>query len=264
MSIVTNSDVLAYLAACGQAVPTALNALVTMARTSAEIGLRNFVGYNPERQTVVDLLPHGTGNVRGDGDYTAAGFDLSAGGQVVARGIGRESRRELVLTQLPVRSITSAYDNATAWNTDGGYWPDSSLLNPNTYYLDAPQLGAKCWSGIVYRGTGSWSQSPRCVKVTYESGLTPAELAEDGEFVCFRMAVLTACAAALGKIIARGRVALTGHVVTSVSIEDFSASFGGAGGSSLGTADGVGLAGVDFPTESRMYVKNYRHPAFLI
>lgn len=262
MSIVSNTDVLAYLAASGQAVPAALNALVTMARNSAEMGLRQYVGYNPERQTVIDLLPQGTGNVRGDGDYTAAGFDLSAGGQVVAKGVGRESRRELVLTQLPVRSITEVYDNSTAWNTAGGLWPASSLLNAGAYYLDPAQFGGLCWSGILYRNTGSWSMSPRSVKVTYESGLTVAELAEDGEYVAFRMAVLTACAATLGKIIARGRVALTGHVVSSVSIEDFSASFGGTGGASLGTSDGVGLAGVDFPTESRMYVKNYRHTAY--
>jgi hypothetical protein len=48
----------------------------------------------------------------------------------------------------------------------------------------------------------------------------------------------------------------------SVSIEDFAASFGGQGGTSLGSADGVGLAAVDFPTESRMWVKGFRHPAF--
>lgn len=261
MSITTNADVTNYLAACGQTIPPALTLLVTLARNAAEKGLRDYVGYNPERQTVVELLPHGAGNLQGDGDASSAGFDMSPGGMVVPRGIGRVSRRDLVLGQLPVRSVTSVYDNPAAWNTAGGEWPATSLLNANGYYIDAPTVGGLCWSGILYRNVGAWSHPPRSIKVTYESGLTVAELSETGEWCNFRMAVLTAAASALGKIIARGRVALTGHIVSSVSIEDFSASFGGAGGTSLGSADGMGLAAVDFPTESRQWVRNYRHPA---
>lgn len=267
MSITNNTDVIKYVTACGQAIPPGLTLLITLARTSAERALRDYLGYLIERQTVVEYLPHGAGNLRTDGDGSAAGFDLSPGGMVVSRGVGRTSRREIVLGQLPVRSITTVYDNPTAWNTAGGDFPASSLLPDNNYYLDSPQgtgTGAYCWSGIVYRNVGSWATLARAIKVTYESGLTAAELDEEGEFPGFRMAVLTAAAANLGKMLARGRVALTGHIVSSVSIEDFAASFGGAGGTSLGSADGVGLAAVEFPTESRGWVKNYRHPAGLI
>lgn len=263
MSIVSNNDVRNYVSACGQAIPAALAGLITLARTSAERGLKEFVGYSPERQTVVEYLPHGVGNVRSDGDASSGGFEMSPGGMVISRGL-RQGRRDLVLGQLPVLSLTSVYDNPVAWNTAGGDWPASSLLSAGTYYLDLPTASGLCWSGLVYRNVGTWATVARSIKVTYESGLTTAQLAEDGEYSNFRLAVLTAAASALGKILARGRVALTGHVVSSVSIEDFAASFGGTGGTSLGTADGVGLAGVDFPTESRMYLKNFRHPAYLI
>jgi len=267
MSITNNSDVMNYVSACGLPIPNGLTLLVTLARNAAEQGLRQFLGYRIERQTVTEMLPWGEGNLRTDGDGTASGFDLSPGGMVVSRGVGRTSRRELVLGQLPVRSITSVYDNPSAWNVAGGDFPASSLLSPNVYYLDAPEntgSPAYCWSGILYRNVGSWATLPRAIKVTYEAGLDAAELADDGEFPQFRLAVLTAAAANLGKILARGRVALTGHIVSSVSIEDFSASFSGTGGTSLGSADGIGLSGVDFPTESRQWVKNFRHPAYFV
>jgi hypothetical protein len=242
-------------------VPPALTPLITMARTAAENALQEYIGYNPELNTWVEYLPQGTGNLRGDGDSTSAGFDLTPSGLVVSRGVGRTTRREIVLSNIPVLSVASIYDNPAAWNFAGGQWPDSSLLDPNVYYLDQPTQGGKVWSGIVYRNAGSWTTVARGIRITYTAGLTPAELAEDGRWSMFRMAVLTAAAAALGKIIARGRVALTGYLVSSVAIEDFSASFSGQGGSALGSADGVGLAGVDFPTESRQWVRNYRHPA---
>lgn len=261
MSIVTDADVIAYVQACGQTISAALSALVSLARTNAERGMQDYLGYLIERQTVEEFLPYGTGNTRGDGDGSSGGFDLSPGGQVVARSVGRGQRRELVLTQLPVRSVTTVYDNPAAWNTAGGLWPASSLLTGNAYYLDAPRTGAYCWSGILYRNVGSWSLTPRAVKLTYEAGLTPTELTTT--FPQFRLAVLTASAIALGKILARGRVALTGHVVSSVSIEDFAASFSGVGGASLASADGVGLSGVDFPTECRSMVSKWRHPAWL-
>jgi hypothetical protein len=263
MSIVSNADVTAYVTACGAAVPAGLGTLVTLARAAAERGLRDFIGYSIEQAAVTEYLPHGAGNPRGDGDGSAAGFDLSASGMVVSRGVGRQGRRELVLGKLPVRSVASVYDNPAAYNTAGGDWPATSLLPAANYYLDTPGADSLCWSGILYRNVGSWATLARCVKVTYTAGLTAAELAEDGDYPNFRLAVLTAAALTLGKILARGRVALTGHVVSSVSIQDFSASFGGTGGTSLGTADGVGLAGVDFPTEARGWVKNYRHMAYL-
>lgn len=265
MSITTNADLQAYVTACGVAVPSGLSALLTLARNAAEQGLRQYIGYRIERQTVTEYLPWGEGNLRTDGDGTASGFDLSPGGLVVSRGVGRTSRRELILGQLPVRSITTVYDNPTAWNTAGGLWPDSSLLPANVYYIDAPESSASpsyCWSGVLYRNVGSWANLPRAIKVTYDAGLDATELADDGEFPQFRMAVLTAAAMNLGKMLARGRVALTGHIVSSVSIEDFAATFSGTGGTSLGSADGIGLAGVDFPTESRMWVKAFRHPAY--
>lgn len=268
MSILTNSDVTDYITACGLSVPSGLSGLVTLARNAAEKGLREYLGYDIESQAeVVEYLPHGVGNVLLEGDATSVGFDLTPGGQVVTRGMGRPAQRSLVLGQLPVRSITSVYDNSGAWNTAGGDWPDSSLVPETNYYLDKPEESGRrsyCWSGIVYRNAGAWSRVPRCVKVTYASGLSAGELAADGDFPMFRLACLIAAGQTLGKILARGRVALTGQIVTSVSIQDFSASFGGAGGSALGSADGVGLAAVDFPTEARMYVKNFRHPAYFM
>jgi hypothetical protein len=264
MAIVQKADVEAYVKACGLPIPPALATLVSLARAAAERALFDYLGYDPQRNTVIEYLPHGTGNNRGDGDASSAGFDMTPSGMVVSRGVGRVARLEMVLTQLPVLSITSVYDNAAAWNVAGGDWPASSLLPANTYWLDAPTQGGKVWSGIVYRNAGSWNTVPRSIRVTYESGLTPEELAEDGTYPNFRMAVLTAAAVKLGKIIAQGRVALTGHIVSSVSIEDFAASFGGVGGTSLGSADGVGIAGTEFPTEAKMWVKRYRHPAALV
>lgn len=256
MPIVSSGDCLAYVRACGLAVPPGLAPLIAFVRASCERMLKDYVGYELEYDAArVAYLPHHMGNTRTDADFTGVGFDM-AGGQVVQREVGRNTKRELVLPELPVKSVASVYDNSAAWNTAGGDWPASSLLAANAYYLDTPDGAGRCWSGVLYRNVGSWTNIPRAVKVTYAAGLTAAELEDD--YPNFKLAVLTAFAINFGKILARGRVALTGHMATSFSIEDFSVSLGT---NPLANPDGAGLQGVDFPTEARQLVRNYVHPA---
>src|SRR5690606_27255692 len=83
---------------------------------------------------------------------------------------------ELQLTSLPLRSITSIYEDPGAYGGQApGAFPEGSLLTSGVDYYFVPDKDGLCRSGIVRRH-GAWSQVPGSIKVTYVSGYTAAEL----------------------------------------------------------------------------------------
>lgn len=91
----------------------------------------------------------------------------------------------LQLRNVPVRSITSVY---ATWTPGGAGWPASNLLSPDAYYLDSEEPGL-CRSGLLYRVDGlTWPAVPRSVRVSYQGGWTPDELAT-GEAQAISLAV---------------------------------------------------------------------------
>lgn len=251
MSITTDSEVLAYIQINEKCLTPSMRGLVTRVRNKAENLVREYVGYEVESATVVEYFPQKTIPIRAEGDGTSAGFEMVAG-LVVPRQTFPTYRRELALTQLPVRSITSVYDNPAAYNVAGGEWPEGSLLPTNSYYLDRDIEGAPVWSGILFRNVGSWSTSPRSIRVTYVAGLTAAELHPvTGRYTEYAHAVQVTCAKMLADIAARSNMARTGQGATSsVSVEDFAASFAGQNSGMIGSFLGTGVGSAAMPTEA--------------
>ena len=262
MAITTDSEVLSYIQINDKCLTPSMRALVTRVRNKAENLIREFVGYEIEQQTVVEYFPAKNVPVRAEGDAAAGGFDL-LGGNLVPRSTFPAYRRELVLTQLPVRSITSVYDNSAAYNVAEGDWPETSLLPTNAYVLDRDREDAPVWSGILYRNAGSWSSVPRTIKVTYVAGLTAAELNPvSGRYTEFVHAVQVTCAKMLADIAARSNMARTGQgPTTSVSVEDFAASFAGQNAAMIGAFLGAGVGSAVLPTEAMQALRDRVHPA---
>jgi len=86
----------------------------------------------------------------------------------------------LLLTQYPVRSVASVYEDVGAHAGSGtNAWSSDSLLAEGTdYYVDYKFSGF-CTSGLLYRLGSSWPGAGRSVKVTYTAGYTADELKGD-------------------------------------------------------------------------------------
>ena len=259
MSLATDNDVLAYVQVNDRCLTASMRDLVKKVRIKAENLVKEYVGYNIEQATYVELLPSKTLSIRAEGDLTSVGFDL-VGGTVVPRSTFPSSRREIVLQQLPVRSIQAVYDNPSAYNTAGGDWPVGSQLPTNAYFIDRDYEDEPCWSGILYRNTGSWGIAARTIRIEYTAGLTAAELST--RYTEFNQAVLVTCAKMLADIAARSNMVRTGAgPVSSVSIQDFAASFAGGNQGLIGSFLGTGVGSAALPTEAAQWVATRRHPA---
>lgn len=261
-AITTDSEVLAYIQINDKCLTPSMRGLVTRIRNKAENLVREYVGYEVTEATYTELMPAKTLPIRSEGDNTASGFELMAG-LVVPRTTFPTNRKELVLSQIPVRSIVSVYDNAAAYNVAEGEWPASSLLPTNAYYLDRDYVGEPVWSGILFRNVGSWATAPRSIKIEYVAGLTAAELnPATGRYTEFVHAVQVTCAKMLADIAARSNMARTGQGPTSsVSVEDFAASFAGRNMAMIGAFLGTGVGSAAMPTEAMQVLAHRVHPA---
>lgn len=261
-AITTDSEVLAYIQINDKCLTPSMRALVTRIRQRAENMVREYVGYEVTQATYTELFPSKTLSIRVEGDNTAAGFELMAG-MAVPRTTFPTNRRELVLSQLPVRDILSVYDNSAAYNTAEGDWPATSLLPTNAYYLDRDYVGEPVWSGILYRNVGSWATAQRSIKIEYTAGLTAAELNPvTGRYTEFVHAVQVTCAKLLADIAARSNMARTGQgPLSSVSVEDFAASFAGQNMAMIGAFLGTGVGSSAMPTEAMQVLAHRVNPA---
>ena len=262
MSLVTDSEILDYLQLNDKCLTPSMRALVTRVRVKAENLVKQFVGYNIEQATYSELQPSKTLAGRADVDTVGGGFDL-IGGTVVPRSTFPSTRRELVLAQLPVRTVSAVYDNPAAYNVAGGDWSTpGSALAANAYYLDLDNVGGLCWSGILHRNVGSWGIVPRSIRIDYTAGLTAAELA--GDYTEFGHAVILTAAKMLADIAARANMVRTGTgPMQSVSVEDFGATYAGQNLAFMGSFLGTGVGSAKMPTEAMQVLMHRVHPASL-
>jgi hypothetical protein len=183
--------------------------------------IESVLGWALERQTFTDYLP--AYPERTLGSPLVLGYDMAS---EVGRGV-------LQLPRIPVRSVTSVYENPDAWMSGdpAGSWPDTTLLSSDDYLPDWSSAGIS-WSGLLTRSNGLWSYEPRGVKVTYVAGLTPSEL--NSQYPLIKNALLKTLVSNYSRDSQISRTISLGGVVRSVSVEDFSVTFtdpnsGGAG-----------------------------------
>lgn len=224
MSILTfTTDVLPWLEASGNSLSTAQKTVLTTELVAVEAAIKKYLGFGVEQATVTEYYPDRMANVAGDVDDVMGGGSWDVlGGQVVGRTRGDRWQNALMLRHVPVRSITSVYENLGAWNTAGGSFPSGTLLPTNAYYLDIQDDTVGSMTGALYRISGVWPHLPRVCKITYVHGYTSGEI--DTLFPEVKAAIRHEMGIVATRILQLSRMIATGPV-SSVSIEDFSTSF---------------------------------------
>lgn len=256
MSIVSNTEILACLQAAGVTLTAAGQSLVTLYHPLIEGRVKEFLGYAVEEATYTEYYPATSVNRWADGDPINGGYDL-LGGQAVPRQRGNISRQVLRLREVPVRVITAVYENPGAFFTAGGTWPAASLLPTNAYYLDSLD-GDFCWSGWLYRQNGLWSTQARTIKVTYEAGMSSAEILAKRPAI--KLATLKAVTSSITAEIMKSRALGAFGLPASHSIKDFSMSYDYASAFKLLGNPGV----MDLPQDVKQLLEPYRHMPRLI
>jgi hypothetical protein len=151
-------------------------ALVNALQPRVERLVQTALGYQVATGHYIEYLPPMMVPAATD-PLVEGALDLSSWGGAGAGISAFASAPTLQLANVPVRAITSIHENDNAWqNGPGGYWPADTLLTYGTdYLLDVSEDGL-CRSGIVLRPGGSWSLTPRSIRVEYDAGWTPDEL----------------------------------------------------------------------------------------
>lgn len=88
------------------------------------------------------------------------------------------SNRLLQLDNLPVRSITSIWENPVGHFGDGAF-DATHLLAAGTNYSLVREAAGISRSGLVQRLDGAWSAAPGSIKIIYVAGFSADELASD-------------------------------------------------------------------------------------
>lgn len=190
MSFLTDSDIRKIVARVGGA--TAIGAddmamIATDLAVQAQKTVKDFLGWGVEQATYTEFLPV-VDNRLPESPLEARSFgSISGDGNQI---LATDANSELFLSQKYVRSVTSVYENASAFITDptnGDFSAGFLLTAGNDYTIDWSQVGLS-ESGILRRN-GTWPVVARSVKVTYVAGLTAGELATD-EYAAIREAAM--------------------------------------------------------------------------
>lgn len=147
---------------------------INMLASLVEQTFKNRIKNNIEQATYTEFLPATPSRT-----YDRDGLIDVVGERVVVEGYGGYDYR-LQLSNTPVRSITSLYEDRAAYaGTASGAFASGTLLTEGThFYRDLNSTGL-CRSGQLIRIGSTWPSNPRTVKVTYVAGYTAAELAGD-------------------------------------------------------------------------------------
>lgn len=211
--------------------------------------------YDPASQTYTEFLP------ARDMDQLETPLDpryaRTPTGQVTIENSGAGSNL-IVLSNSPVRSITSLYENPSAWdsgNADGpGDWPASTLLvQGQDYTVDWSSPGFSK-TGVIRRASGYWQMSRRGIKVTYVAGYTDDEFGAGGVAAPIRDALMLAVQRRFIslKSYQRGSDGRIGGVVASESLDGWSISYESSSLQKMG----LGMA-IDLPDESRVKLQPF-------
>ncbi len=216
MSIVTRAEVLAFLG-LGSTVTDPEDGVVNSILLRVDRSVKKFVGYNIEQATYTHFLP--ATNRAGRGDSDAIYYD-KVGNTVVAATVGgTKEGLNLHLPELPLRSVTSVYEDPSAYGGQGtDDFADGTLLTAGEgYFIDLDESGISK-SGILRRIGPSWSSKARTIKVTYVGGYTATEL-QSGIAADIGWATLLALQAAFSK---RG---VTQGTVESEKLGDYAVKY---------------------------------------
>jgi hypothetical protein len=257
--VITDSASVVEYVRAGQAVElsSAQIALIYGFHNAVEREVKKVIGYNPEQATYTEFYPERTINSTRDDDGGFGLWDV-VGNRATRLERGGFERTEFILKNLPVRSVTSIYENLNAWTTGvaNGDFPSNTLLAASQYYLDQSEAGISR-TGKLVRSYGIWTSAPRTVKVTYVAGWTAAEMIVQMPEV--QLAIKIAVSRVYLDLLARYQILLAdGRIEQSTSITDFSIGYqdtqsAGVGGYRNGTSGSASI----LPEESRLLLSQH-------
>jgi len=172
--IADRAEVLTFLGK-GSSLTDAEDGFLNMIQPMVELDVQRLLGYSVVQATYTHFLPHRSRGVQPVG---AMGFDVRGGKAVIDQPAGGREDSQLLLPELPVRSVTSVNEDTGAYGGQGsGDFAAASLLTAGSdYWIDQTEDGIST-SAILRRIGGAWPSSARSVKVVYVAGYTQAELA---------------------------------------------------------------------------------------
>ena len=133
MALLTNDEILARLQLTGE-ITAVQQAVLTQVSPAVERMVKDFVGYEIEQASHIEYYPSNSKLIESDPLVTE--FEGSTAGAIPVIW-GRDEARTLYLAQLPVRSITTVYENPNAWLSSPPDFSSSYLLTAGTdYYFD--------------------------------------------------------------------------------------------------------------------------------
>lgn len=221
----TTDEIKAYLQAmAGMTIPDSGLTLLTLLQPMIEAAVEERLGFSVAQASYTEFYPVGETNRYTQDEPNIMSFEKTPSGQVIGASRWSREQRYIQLANIPVRSITSVYENYAAWNggTADGDWPSNTLLPASAYRLDLESSGF-CWTGQLIKNYGVWPGVQRSVKVTYTAGFSAGEIA--AKYSPIKMAVLTALQDAYIDIVSKSATGGLGGIPASVGIEDFSVSF---------------------------------------
>lgn len=181
--IVTRAEILTWL---GLANETAISkqsfAMITMAHQLGEAAIKSFLQTELEYAQRVELLPSGEGSRYGIGEES---LDVNlVGGDRVQLDEVRANRSALVLRHTPVflTGLTVKEDlDARGSQGSGAFGSGTALTLGTDFWLDITEGEDLTGSGgsdtrishtgILYRTSGNWPNTPRTVQVKYYGGM---------------------------------------------------------------------------------------------
>ena len=176
MPIVTNEEIGKALGYDPGVVPPTEQGLVDLFYPIVEGLLNKHVGYAIVQGSYDEYYPSQVNRPRPDPLVDGYAYEVVSN-RAVPIDAWSQDHRALVLRNLPVRSITQAWENRAAWEVASPpSWPDESKLTLGLDYYSDEQSPGLNWSGILYRRAGAWSTVERTIRVQYTAGLTAAEI----------------------------------------------------------------------------------------
>lgn len=169
MTIAATADVLAYLGKTSTATDEE-RALLAMLEPLVDGAIRDELKYDPVQATRIEFHPV-SDEAEFDGEIS---LDKVGDKVVVDCGEGQEI---IKVEHLPLRSITSIYEDISAYGGQGANdFAASTLLTQGTDYWMPTKKNGYSMTGFIRRINRGWPTRAGTVKVTYVSGFTQAEL----------------------------------------------------------------------------------------
>lgn len=219
--ILDRAEILSYLG-LGSTVTTAQDGRLNMIQPMVEDAIKGHLGYRVEQATYTHFLP--ASRRTGSEPEVQFFYDVQGGKAIAASAGGSYEHQQLLVPELPIRSVTNIWEDTSARGGQGATdFAASTLLTAGIDYWVDYETSGLSKSGLIYRTNRSWSGIPRTIKAAYTAGYTQTELST-GIAATIKSACLDQLQFAFGT--ESGTTQSQGPIVAE-KLGDYSVTYGG-------------------------------------